>query len=105
MIQGSLNQKIRLLCKKVRSVARVQTNRHTDTKVKTVLYFLVIYYSSNISNLIGADVNTSRDDEVRLLTSQMAILDKFRTAAFDNISTAYQGHKVFTLDSYISHIY
>ena len=39
MSQGSFNPKIRFLCQKVCSVARVQTDtqihRHTDTKMKT----------------------------------------------------------------------
>jgi len=35
MSQGSLDPKIRFLCQKVCSVARVQTNRQTDTKVNT----------------------------------------------------------------------
>ena len=35
MSQGSLDQKIMFLCQKVCSVARVQTDRQTDTKVNT----------------------------------------------------------------------
>ena len=35
MSQGSLDPKIRFLCQKVCSVARVQTHRQTDTKVNT----------------------------------------------------------------------
>ena len=35
MSQGSLNRKIRFLCQKVCSVARVQTDTQTDTKVYT----------------------------------------------------------------------
>ena len=37
MSQGSLNPKIRFLCQKICSVARVRTDTHTHTKVTTVV--------------------------------------------------------------------
>ena len=56
MSQGSFNQKIRFLCQKMCSVARLRTDRHTDTLSAPFQGFRS--FSFNLSSRIGPIYNS-----------------------------------------------
>ena len=68
MSQGSLNQRIRFLGQKVCSVARVQTDRQTDTKVNTEdtlsgfqELFLSTYHQGSVQKKAHASLDVMRN--------------------------------------------